>query len=113
MPKASHRLSKEMDSCFQSGTGRSGPGHTHLSDGTVTHPDHVEESWHHLGQELHTLQSKRFENKGDGLNYHSVVLGQGLVSENSHQCHHRDSWIELIQREVAHVHQHLTGAVVS
>lgn len=90
----------------------SGPQYTHLSDGTITNPYYIKERWHDLGQELHTLQPKRFENKGDSLNYHSVVLGQGLVSENSHQCHHRDSWIEFIQREVSHVHQHLTGTVV-
>lgn len=86
---------------------------THLPDGPIANPDDVEESRHHLRQELHTLQAEGFENKGDGLDHHGVVMGQGLVPEDPHEGHHGDCWVELVQGEVSHVNQHLTGAVVS
>lgn len=92
--------------------GGSSQGSTHLADGTVTNPNDVEERRHDLGQELHALESEGFENKRDGLDYHGVVVGQGLVPEDPHQCYHRDGRVELIQGEVAHVNQHLTGAVI-
>lgn len=91
----------------------SSQGRTHLPDGPIANPNDVEESGHDLRQELHALEAKGFENKGDGLDHHGVVMGQGLIPEDPHERHHGDGRIELVQREVSHVNQHLTGAVVS
>ncbi len=48
----------------------------YLSDAGVTHSDDVEKGGHNLRQELHTFQSERFENEGDGLHNHGVMVGQ-------------------------------------
>ena len=86
---------------------------SYLSDAGVTHSDDVEESGHDLGQELNTLEAQRLEDEGDGLDHHGVVVGQRRVPQDTHQSHYGNCRVELIQGEVAHVHQHLTGAVVS
>lgn len=88
-------------------------GGTHLADGTITNPNDVEKGRHDLRQELHTLEPERLENERDGLDHHCVVVGQGLVPEDPHEGHHGDGRVELIQGEVAHVDQHLTGAIIS
>lgn len=57
---------------------------TYLSDTGVTHPDYIEECGHDLGQELDTLETERLKDKGDGLDDHGVVVGQGGVSQDAH-----------------------------
>lgn len=85
------------------GRRKDGEVSTYFPDGPVTHPDDIQERGHDLGQELHTLESQGLEDKGDGLDDHGVVVGQGLVSEDTHQGHHGHSRVELIQGQVAHV----------
>lgn len=41
-----------------------------------------------------------------------MVVGERGVSQDTHQSDDRHSGIKLIQGQVAHVHQHFTGAVV-
>lgn len=84
----------------------------YLSYAGVTHTDDVEESGHDLRQELHTLEPQRLEDEGDGLHHHGVVVGERRVPQDAHQRNYGNRWIELIQRKVAHVHQHLAGTVV-
>lgn len=86
---------------------------TYFPDGSITDPDDIKERRHDLGQELHAFEPQGLEDEGDGLNYHGVVVREGLVPEDTHQGHHGHSWVELIQRQVSHVDQHFAGAVVS
>lgn len=86
---------------------------TYFPDGPVTDADDIEECGHDLGQELHTLEPQGLEDEGDGLHHHSVVVREGLISEDPHQGHHGHSGVELVQGQVSHVDQHFTGAVVS
>lgn len=86
---------------------------TYFPDGPVADPDDIKERGHDLGQELYTFEPQGLEDEGDGLNHHGVVVREGLISEDPHQGHHGHSWVELIQGQVSHVDQHLTGAVVS
>lgn len=85
----------------------------YLSDAGVADPDHVEECWHDLGQELDALETQGLEDKGDGLHDHSVVVREWRVPQDAHQRDNGHGRIKLIQRQVAHVDQHLAGAVVS
>lgn len=105
-----------MDLPRRHGTGqggaRGGGLATYFPDGPVANPNDVQERGHDLGQELHTLEPQGLEDEGDGLDDHGVVVGEGLVSEDPHQGHHGHGRVELVQGQVPHVDQHLTGAVV-
>lgn len=85
---------------------------TYLSDTGVTDPDDVEESGHDLGKELDTLEAEGLEDEGDGLHHHSVVVGERRVSQDAHEGDDGHRRVKLVQGQVAHVDQHLTGAVV-
>lgn len=91
---------------------RGGAVATYFPDGPIADPNDIEECGHDLRQELHTLEAQRLEDEGDGLDNHGVMVREGLVSEDPHQRHHGHSRVELIQGQVAHVDQHLAGAVV-
>ena len=97
----------------EQGGARVGGLPTYFPDGSVTNPNDIQECGHDLGQELHTLEPQGLEDEGDGLDDHGVMVREGLVSEDAHQGHHGHGWVELVQRQVSHVDQHLTGAVVS
>lgn len=81
-----------------------GGGAAYLPDTGVADPDHIEECGHDLGQELDALEAQRFKNEGDGLDNHSVVVGERWVSQNAHQGDDGHGGVELIQRQVPHVH---------
>lgn len=68
----------------------------YLSDAGIAHPDDVEESGHDLWQELHAFQAERFEDEGDGLHHHGVMIGQRRVTKDTHQRHYGDRWVELV-----------------
>lgn len=85
---------------------------TYLSDTGIADPDDIEESGHDLGKELDTLEAERLEDEGNGLDHHGVVVGERRVSQDAHQSDDRHRRVKLIQWQVAHVHQHLAGAIV-
>lgn len=87
-------------------------GPTYLTNAGIADADDIEERGHDLRQELNALQAQRLENKGDRLDHHGVMVGEGGVSQDAHQRHDCHRGVELIEGQVAHVHQHLTGAVV-
>lgn len=84
----------------------------YLPDAGVADPNHVEERGHDLGQELDALETQGLEDEGDGLYDHGVVVGERWVPQDAHQRDDGHGWIKLIQRQVAHVDQHLARAVV-
>lgn len=84
----------------------------YLTNAGIADADDVEERGHDLRQELNALEPQRLENEGDRLDHHGVMVGEGGISQDAHQRHDGHRRVELIQGQVAHVHQHLTGAVV-
>lgn len=84
----------------------------YLPDAGVADPDHVEECGHDLGQELDALEAQGLEDEGDGLHDHGVVVGERWVPQDAHQRDDGHGRIKLVQRQVAHVDQHLARAVV-
>lgn len=84
----------------------------YLPDAGVADPDHVEKRRHDLRQELDALEAQGLEDEGDGLHHHGVVVGERRVPEDAHQRDDGHGRVKLIQRQVAHVDEHLAGAVV-